>query len=69
MATDAELLTAVTAAIEARLNNGAVQSYSIGGRNLQYMNITELYNLKANLEKRISAGTSTRNYGTFRRPQ
>lgn len=67
MATTAEdMLTAVEAAITARLNGGAVQSYSIDGRNLQYVSLTELYTLRTKLKGEVAAETGTRNYVAFR---
>lgn len=64
--TDAALLVAVKTAIAARLNGGAVQSYSIGGRNLQYMSLMELNKMREDLEKRV-AGVSggSRTYAKF----
>ena len=37
-----EMLDNVENAINARMTGGAVQSYSIGGKNLQYMLLSEL---------------------------
>ncbi|MDD4980690.1 MAG: hypothetical protein PHC54_05430 [Candidatus Omnitrophica bacterium] len=57
--TDQEMLDAVKTAINARITGGAVQSYGINGRNLQYFTLTELWDLRRKLEKKISdtAGT------------
>lgn len=64
--TDAALLAAVKQAIAARLNGGAVQSYSIGGRNLQYCTLVELWKLRRDLEKKINnAAGSGRTYAKF----
>jgi hypothetical protein len=48
------MLDAVKTAISARLNGGGVQSYTISGRNLQYCTLTELWEIRRNLEKLIS---------------
>jgi hypothetical protein len=64
--TDAAMLTAVKQAIAARLSGGAVQSYSIGGRNLQYCTLDELWKLRRNLEKKINnTAGSGRTYVKF----
>lgn len=55
MATSAELLVLVEAAIETRLSGGAVQSYSIRGRQLQYMSLQELRNFRDQLRREVSA--------------
>jgi len=70
MATALELLTAVETAITARLSGGAVQSYSIGGRNIQYISLGELYKLREQLRKEVNASnvTTTRMYGSFAEP-
>lgn len=64
------LLTAVNNAILAVLNGGAVQSYSIGGRNLQRYSLKELRDLKAELLAQLAAETSggTTNYADFEDP-
>lgn len=55
-ATDnASLLTAVNQAIAANLAGGAVQSYTIGGRNLQKSTLKELMDLRHELENAIAA--------------
>jgi hypothetical protein len=71
MATSQELLTQVESAIEARLTGGAVQSYSIGGRNIQYISLTELYKLRDKLKREVQASspTNTRLYATFAEPR
>lgn len=65
-----ELLDKVEAAIDARLSGGAVQSYSIGGRNLQYVTLEELKKLRAELKREIAseAGGGTRTYAKFTNP-
>ncbi|MDD5449659.1 MAG: hypothetical protein PHO42_03570 [Candidatus Omnitrophica bacterium] len=63
------LLAIVNQAIYARLNNGAVASYSIGGRNIQYMPLSELEALrKSLLAQTQSAKSSGRTYAKFERP-
>ncbi len=61
-----QMLAAVEAAINARLTGGAVQSYSIEGRNLQYTNLTELYKIRTKLKAEVASETGTRNYVKFR---
>ncbi|HOW42302.1 MAG TPA: hypothetical protein PLF03_01415 [Candidatus Omnitrophota bacterium] len=56
--TKQEMLDNVEAAINARMTGGAVQSYSIGGRNLQYITLTELIKLRDSLRQEIVAGGS-----------
>jgi len=65
----ASMLNAVNQAISARLNGGAVNSYSIGGRELQYISLKELLDLRSQLQKEIGATkTGTRTYAQFKRP-
>jgi hypothetical protein len=56
MATAAELLTLVDAAICARLSGGAVASYSIGNRNLTYMSLNDLCDFRRDLQAEVQAG-------------
>lgn len=64
--TTIELIELIDKAIAARLRGGAVQSYSIGGRNLQYMTLSELRNLRAELNKQLAAEKGGgRNYAKF----
>lgn len=64
--TTAELVVLIDKAIAMRLRGGAVQSYSIGGRNLQYMTIAELRSLRADLNKEVAAQKGGgRNYAKF----
>lgn len=64
-----ELIELIDKAIATRLRGGAVQSYSIGGRNLQYMTLSELRNLRADLSKQIAAEKGGgRNYAKFVSP-
>jgi len=65
--TDTELLAKVNEAIAARMIGGAVQSYSIQGRNLQYCTLEELWKMRRNLENAIAAqGGSGRTYAKFK---
>lgn len=58
-----EMLTELNKAIQRRLTGGAVLSYSIGGRNLQYMNLTEMYNIRDRLKREVNAASGpARNY-------
>jgi hypothetical protein len=72
MATDAlALLDAVNAAIAARLSGRPVDSYSINGRNLAFTRLSELYQLRRDLQREVAAGRTdagTRNYASFGRP-
>ena len=66
-----EMLDAVEAAIQARLTGGAVQSYSIEGRNLQYVSLADLYKMRKELQTEVarqSGGDGTTNLASFRRP-
>ncbi len=68
--TDAQMIVKINEAITARLNGGAVQSYSIGGRNIQYMSLNDLLKLRRELEQSISnAAGGARNFVTFVDPQ
>ncbi|MEE9609535.1 MAG: hypothetical protein V3U03_17495 [Myxococcota bacterium] len=53
MATAAALLVKVEAAIDARLDGGAVDSYAIRGRSLQYMDIAGLFKLRDQLAREV----------------
>lgn len=67
--TSTTLLAQVEAAISARMSGGAVQSYSIGGRNLQYISLSELRQLRDDLRREVSAGAGgARNYARFDNP-
>jgi len=64
-----ELLENVETAINARLTGGAVHSYSIGDRNLQYISLNELIRLRTKLRREI-AGSQTRTlYARFNNPE
>ncbi len=64
------MLDNVEAAINARLTCGAVQSYTISGRNIQYCSLKELYDIREKLRKEINASSSgsSVNYGSFNHP-
>ena len=67
--TKQEMLDNLETAINARMMGGAVQSYSINGRNIQYMPLTELRQIRKDLMVEISAQSgNSRNYATFTRP-
>lgn len=68
MPTNQELLDAVNAAILAKLTGNAVQSYSIGGRNIQYYSLKDLHALRQQLQAEIGAEQGTTNYASFERP-
>jgi hypothetical protein len=61
-----ELLTTLRTAINARLAGGMIQSYSINGRNIQYLPLAELLALEKSLVLRagLSQG-GARNYVGF----
>lgn len=52
--TTQEMLDAVNTAIQAKIVGGAVQSYSISGRNMQSMTLAELMNWREKLQNEIS---------------
>ena len=75
----ATLLEAVNAAIAARLAGRPVDSYSINGRNLAYTKLSELYQLRRDLQREVAAAAAstatssagqpaTRTFASFRRP-
>lgn len=68
MATKQEMLDNVEAAINARMTGGAVQSYSIGGRSLQYISLSELIKLRDQLRKEIAGTRTTTTYVAFENP-
>jgi hypothetical protein len=60
------MLAAVNTAIASNLAGGAVQSYSIAGRNVQRMSLTELYALRDKLQREVNiAYGPRRNYAGF----
>ena len=67
--TTSEMLDQVNTAISARLSGGAVASYSINGRNIQYMPMSELMSLKKDLQKQLAAEKGgSQNFAKFVRP-
>jgi hypothetical protein len=70
MPTTQEMLDAVNAAINARLTGGAIASYSINGRNIQYIPLNELRDLKKELQAQIASEKgNTRSFVSFKNPQ
>jgi hypothetical protein len=64
--TDQQILDAVREAIHAKLVGGAIQSYSIGGRNIQHMSLESLQKLEKDFQNRIAASSgSGRTYAKF----
>jgi len=64
--TNAELLLAVRVAIYAILNGKAVQSYSVGGRNLQRYSLAELRKLEKEYQAQADAASGqVTNYAQF----
>ena len=64
------MLDNIEAAINARLTGGAVQSYSIGGRNLQYISLSELRQMRDQLKREVASQTpnGARTYAKFTDP-
>ncbi len=63
-----EMLENVEIAINARMTGGAVQSYSINGRNLQYVSLSELIQLRDRLRQETSSGNSRTTFAKFNKP-
>jgi len=66
--TKQEMLENVEIAINARMTGGAVQSYSINGRNLQYITLSELLKLRDQLRREIAGSNDTTTYASFKEP-
>ena len=66
--TKQEMLENVEIAINTRLKGGAVQSYSIGGRNLQYVLLPDLYKLRDQLNREIAGSGENTTYASFGSP-
>ncbi len=66
--TKQEMLENVENAINARMTGGAVQSYSIGGRNLQYISLSELMSLRDKLRQETASGNTRTTYVEFGEP-
>jgi len=62
------MLENVEIAINARITGGAVQAYSIGGRNLQYVPLSDLYKLRDQLKREIAGSGGTTTYASFGNP-
>jgi hypothetical protein len=63
-----EMLDNINKAINAMIVGGAVQSYSINGRNIQNMTLTELRNLRKELQMEINSDSGpARNFAQFGR--
>ncbi len=69
-ATDpAALLAVVNNAIAARLSGGAVAAYSINGRNIQYISLSELKEMRKELQAQVSAAKgNARTFVSFKNP-
>ena len=63
-----EMLDNVETAINARITGGALHSYSIGGRNLQYITLDELRNLRDQLRREIAGSGENTTYASFGSP-
>jgi len=68
MATKQEMLDNVDAAINARISGGAVQSYTIGGRNLMYIPLGDLMKLRDQLRRETAASGGSTTYAGFGSP-
>ncbi len=66
--TKQEMLDNVENAINARMTGGAVSSYTIGGRNLQYITLTELIKLRDQLRREIAGSNDTTTFVRFDNP-
>jgi hypothetical protein len=66
--TDEELVEILKTAIETRLAGGAVRSYTISGRNIQYEGLDVLEKLLDKYEKRVAAKRSKTTYARFDNP-
>ena len=68
--TDESLLEKVNIAIGNRLSGGAVQAYSVLGRNIQYETLESLYKLRKELEMAIAVKSGgARNFVSFTNPE
>ena len=67
--TNQEMLDNLNTAINARMTGGAIQSYSIGGRNLQYISLSELLKLRDQLRREIAGGRNKTTYARFENPK
>ena len=53
-------LTAVETAIRARISGGAVESYSVQGRQLRYMSLEDLRKLRTEMKRELNADFADR---------
>ena len=68
--TNQEMLDNLNSAINAKLTGGAIQSYSISGRNIQSFSLGDLINLRRELQAAVaSENGGARNYYSFARPK
>jgi len=66
MATKQEMLNNVDSAIDSLMTGGAVQEYTLNGRNIRKYSLTELMKLKEQLKSEIRAEAgSVRTYVKF----
>jgi len=63
------ILDTVNAAIDAILNGGAVQSYSINGRRVDKIPFADLIAMRDRLQREIGSVSSRRTYGKFANPK
>ena len=65
-----DILDALESAILARMTGGAVNAYTINGRNLQYMTLKEMQDFRDRLKREIASGTpgGTTTYASFESP-
>ncbi len=66
--TKQEMLENVETAINTFINNGAVQSYSIGGRTIHRSELPGLLELRKQLRREIAGSGGTTTYASFGRP-
>ena len=66
--TDEELVEILKTAIKTKLEGGAVRSYTISGRNIQYEGLDVLEKLLEKYEKRVAAKKSKTTYARFDNP-
>lgn len=67
--TKQEMLEVLETAINTKMAGGMVQSYSIGGRNIQYERLSELLKMRKQLQNEISAGRNRTSYAKFENPK
>ena len=66
--TKQEMLDAIDTAIYNKMTGGAVQEYTIGDRNIQYMSLKHLQQFRDQIKREISAGKNSTTFATFGRP-